>query len=93
MPAHICSHLALLHPFLLMQRVWTPFKLPPPYHVLCCMQDDTVPVGVSHGLVKALASRAVMLTLVKDGDHRLSRPQDLSLLCTSVQHMLAALRQ
>lgn len=52
-----------------------------------------MPVGVSHGLVKALASQAVVLTLVKDGDHRLSRPQDLSLLCTSVQHMLGALRQ
>jgi hypothetical protein len=52
-----------------------------------------VPVGVSHGLIKALASPAVTLTLIKDGEHRLSRPQDLSLLCAAVQHLLGVLRQ
>ena len=34
----------------------------------------------------------VRITLVKDGDHRLSRPQDLDLLCNTLGDTLAALR-
>jgi hypothetical protein len=36
-----------------------------------------------------ITSADVHVTLVKDGDHRLSRPQDLALLCGTVGALLA----
>ena len=36
-------------------------------------------------LVSRLASDDVVLTLVKDGDHRLSRPQDIDRLIAAVE--------
>jgi hypothetical protein len=43
-----------------------------------------VPWQVSLSLAAALTGDDVRVTLVKDGDHRLSRPQDLALLCRTV---------
>ena len=43
-------------------------------------QDTDVPWEVSLRLAKALRSPSVHLTLVKDGDHRLSRDHDIALL-------------
>ena len=44
-------------------------------------QDDTdVPPEISHRLAAALASEDVQITLVKGGDHRLSREGDITLL-------------
>jgi hypothetical protein len=37
-----------------------------------------------------LISSDVRVTLIKDGDHRLSRKQDLKLLCSTVQELLGA---
>ncbi len=36
-----------------------------------------MPPRHAHELVTRLASDDVVLTLIKDGDHRLSRPEDL----------------
>jgi fermentation-respiration switch protein FrsA (DUF1100 family) len=51
--------------------------------------DDVVPVGVSHELLRRLpAAAGARLHVVPDGDHRLSRPQDLQLLREAVVRVL-----
>lgn len=49
-------------------------------HILHGRTDPDVPLAVSLDLVSALVSDDVTLTVVHDGDHRLSRPRDISLL-------------
>lgn len=51
-----------------------------PVRLIHGMEDADVPWDVSLRLAKALRSRDVHLTLVKDGDHRLSRDEDIALL-------------
>ena len=51
-----------------------------PVHILHGMRDDSVPWRQSLRVAEALESEAVRITFVKDGDHRLSRPEDLALL-------------
>ena len=58
-----------------------------PVHILQGMQDTDVPWSHAMQLVEHLASDPVTLTLVKDGDHRLSRPQDLARLLAAVEGM------
>jgi hypothetical protein len=41
-------------------------------------------------IAEQLTGRNVHVTLVKDGDHRLSRPQDLALLCRILTQLLDA---
>jgi pimeloyl-ACP methyl ester carboxylesterase len=48
-----------------------------PVHILQGMQDADVPFSHSLKLVEHLPADDVVLTLVRDGDHRLSRPQDI----------------
>ncbi|AXS39187.1 alpha/beta hydrolase [Breoghania sp. L-A4] len=50
-----------------------------PVHILQGMQDADVPWTHAMELVARLPSDDVSVTLVKDGDHRLSRPQDIDL--------------
>jgi pimeloyl-ACP methyl ester carboxylesterase len=51
-----------------------------PVRLLHGVQDTSVPWQTSLRLAERLASRDVALTLVKDGDHRLSTPADLARL-------------
>jgi len=51
-----------------------------PIRLLHGQQDKAVPWRVSLRVAEAVASPDVRITLVKDGDHRLSRPEDLLLL-------------
>ena len=55
-----------------------------PVHILHGTRDDAVPWQLSTALVSRLASDDVVLTLVKDGDHRLSRPEDIERLIAAV---------
>ncbi|WP_113158760.1 MULTISPECIES: carboxylesterase [Brucella] len=55
-----------------------------PVHILQGMQDEAVPYQHALKLVEHLPLDDVTLTLVRDGDHRLSRPQDLELLIRTV---------
>lgn len=48
-----------------------------PVHILQGMQDRDVPHAHAMKLVEHLPADDVVLTLIRDGDHRLSRPQDL----------------
>jgi pimeloyl-ACP methyl ester carboxylesterase len=51
-----------------------------PTVVLQGMQDEDVPFTHALALMHRLGGDPATLTLIKDGDHRLSRPQDLQLL-------------
>lgn len=57
-----------------------PIAVDCPVRLLHGMQDADVPWQTSSRLAQHLRSPDVQVTLVKDGDHRLSRPEDLALL-------------
>jgi pimeloyl-ACP methyl ester carboxylesterase len=62
--------------------------LPCPVRLLHGMRDSDVPWNRSLVLADKLTTPDVRVDLVKDGDHRLSREQDLALLCRSVEELL-----
>jgi pimeloyl-ACP methyl ester carboxylesterase len=51
-----------------------------PVHILQGMKDPDVPWKHAMKLVEHLPADDVVISLIKDGDHRLSRPQDLELM-------------
>jgi pimeloyl-ACP methyl ester carboxylesterase len=55
-----------------------------PVHILQGMNDVDVPWTHASLLVEHLAGDPVVLTLVKDADHRFSRPSDLMLLAQAI---------
>lgn len=57
-----------------------PVPIEVPIRILHGCEDPDVPWRHSLALMDALTARDARLTLVKDGEHRLSRPQDLALL-------------
>jgi pimeloyl-ACP methyl ester carboxylesterase len=56
-----------------------------PLRILQGMQDEDVPYRHAMLLVEHIAGDPVTLTLIKDGDHRLSRPEDLALLIAAIE--------
>ncbi|UYZ07347.1 alpha/beta hydrolase [Agrobacterium salinitolerans] len=56
-----------------------------PVHILQGMRDPDVPYQHALKLIEHLPADDVVLTLIRDGDHRLSRPQD-------IERMLAAVK-
>jgi len=61
-----------------------------PVHILQGAQDPDVPWQHAQELVARLAHDDVVMTLVKDGDHRLSRPQDIDRMVRIVGDMAAS---
>ncbi len=55
-----------------------------PVRILQGVRDDDVPWQHAVELVSRFARDDVVLTLVKDGDHRLSRPEDIERLTSAV---------
>ena len=55
-----------------------------PVRILQGVEDPDVPWQHATALVARLASDDVVLTLIKDGDHRLSRPEDIERLIRAV---------
>ncbi len=51
-----------------------------PVRILQGMQDADVPWGHALALASALTTTDLVLQLIKDGDHRLSRPEDIARL-------------
>jgi len=70
---------------------WTvlpgPLGFDGPVRILQGARDDSVPWTHAHELVGAIASDDMVFTLIKDGDHRLSRPQDLDRLIAAVDEV------
>ncbi len=58
-----------------------------PVHLLHGQDDADVPPDLSLRLAKALRSQQVQVTLVKGGDHRLSRAADIALLLRTLAHI------
>jgi pimeloyl-ACP methyl ester carboxylesterase len=56
-----------------------------PVHILQGVQDPDVPWRHAVELVSRFSRDDVVLTLIKDGDHRLSRPEDIERLIVAVQ--------
>ena len=55
-----------------------------PVRILQGVKDEDVPWQHATELVSRIARDDVVLTLVKDGDHRLSRPEDIERLIAAV---------
>ena len=62
-----------------------------PVRLLHGTGDADVPWHLSLALLEALRSADVQATIVKDGDHRLSRPEDIALLIATVDRLLESL--
>ncbi len=60
-----------------------------PVHILQGMQDPDVPYEHALKLVNFLPNEEVSMTLIKDGDHRLSRDEDIALLLRTVETLVA----
>lgn len=70
-----------------------PIAFDGPVRILQGMQDPDVPWEHAERLVGAMTSEDLVFTLIKDGDHRLSRPQDIARLkatCADVAVTLGA---
>jgi pimeloyl-ACP methyl ester carboxylesterase len=64
-----------------------PIALDRPVRLLHGMADPDVPYQHSFEILERLTGGDVRLTLVKDGDHRLSRDQDLKLLADTIDEV------
>ncbi len=60
-----------------------------PVRLLHGQRDADVPWQVSLRLAEALRSDSVQVTLIKDGDHRLSREEDIALLLRQVDTLVS----
>ena len=56
-----------------------------PVRLIHGQRDDDVPWDISTRLAEALRSDDIQVTLIKDGDHRLSRDQDIALILQTVE--------
>ena len=65
-----------------------PIALKCPIRILQGAEDTVVPPKHSQRIVDAIESEDVTYTLVKDGDHSLSREQDLKLLSVTLSGLL-----
>jgi pimeloyl-ACP methyl ester carboxylesterase len=66
-----------------------PIPIDCPVRLLHGQADPDVPWEMVARIAERLVSPDVQITLIKDGDHRLSRPRDLDLLCRTVAALLA----
>ena len=67
-----------------------PIALTMPVRLIHGQRDSDVPFAISLRLAEKLRSDDIQVVLVKDGDHRLSRPQDIALLLRVVGDLAAA---
>jgi pimeloyl-ACP methyl ester carboxylesterase len=67
-----------------------PISFAGPVRILQGQHDPDVPWHHALDTAAAIASDDVRITLLKDGDHRLSRPQDIALLLQEVDQLCAA---
>ncbi|MDJ0919794.1 MAG: alpha/beta hydrolase [Henriciella sp.] len=63
-----------------------------PVRILQGQQDEDVPWQHAQLLVDTMASEDLVFTLIKDGDHRLSRPQDIRRLKSTCEEIALSLQ-
>lgn len=59
-----------------------------PIHLIHGLQDKDVPYDISLTLFKKIASDNVILKAIKNGDHRLSRSEDLEVIKNSISEIM-----
>lgn len=59
-----------------------------PVHILQGMADPDVPYTHALTLVEHLPADDVTVSLIRDGDHRLSRPQDLAMMVSALEGLI-----
>lgn len=74
------------------QLLDAPINFDGPVRILQGVQDDVVPWSYAHQLLDVLTSEDISMTLVKSGDHSLSRPEDLSRLEQTAEEICAILK-
>jgi pimeloyl-ACP methyl ester carboxylesterase len=62
-----------------------PVEIAAPVRILQGAADEAVPWLHALGLAQSIVGEDVVFTLIRDGDHRLSRPQDLARLLAAVE--------
>lgn len=67
-----------------------PIETKCPVHILQGALDDSVPPAHALRLAELMPSDQVTMTMIKDGDHRLSRDEDLALLVKAIENMVGA---
>ena len=72
-----------------LRRLDGPIALDSPVRLIHGQRDADVPWEISLRLAENLRSDDIQVTLVKQGDHRLSRPQDIALLLRVVGDLAA----
>jgi pimeloyl-ACP methyl ester carboxylesterase len=68
----------------------SPIPLTCPVRLVQGMKDPDVPWTYAHDIAEALESRDVQTMLIKEGDHRLSTPEDLHVLTFTLEKLLDA---
>jgi len=74
-------------------RMLAPIAIRCPVRLLHGMRDESVPWQTAPRLAARLESDDVVVTLVKDGDHRLSEPADLDRLVTTLDMMVQSIAE
>ena len=69
-----------------------PVPIEVPVRILQGERDDAVPWSHALALHQALKSADKVFTLISDGDHRLSRPQDIKRMTSVAEELLDALQ-
>jgi len=64
-----------------------PIDVTCPVHLLQGMKDDSVPWETALKIQDALVSNDVIVSLIKEGDHRLSEPEDITRLILATEHI------
>lgn len=64
-------------------------RLEAPVHIIQGMRDPDVPWRHAMQLVERLVHDDVVVSLIKDGDHRLSRPEDIERILAAVAEIAA----
>lgn len=61
-----------------------PIAIDSPVHLIHGVADRDVPYSIALRLAEKLATNDVVITLIKDADHRLSRNEDIAHICATV---------
>lgn len=64
-------------------------KIDCPVHLVHGMKDVDVPHTYSMRTAEKIKGDQVVIKLIKDGDHRLARPQDIQIIANSIEEIMA----
>lgn len=88
-PAYASSPFQLRKEFFEVAKLYEvlsqPIKLAFPLYLLHGTNDTTVPVSITDEIAEATLSPQIVRYIIQDGDHRLSRPEDMRILASAVQ--------